>query len=83
MEKLQKMGANIEIKNQMAYITPVKKLFGTEVKAMELRGGAALVLAALSAEGISKIDYAEIISRGYEDIVKDFEKMGAIIRRIP
>ena len=82
-EELQKMGANIEIKNQMAYINPVKKLYGTEIKAMELRGGAALVLAALSAEGISKIDYAEIISRGYEDIVKDFEKMGAIIRRIP
>ena len=83
VDELLKMGANIKIQDQIAHIYPVKNLYGTVLNAKDLRGGAALVLAALSADGASEINHAEIILRGYEDIVKDFEKMGAIIRRIP
>ena len=83
VDELLKMGANIKIQDQIAHIYPVKNLYGTVLNAKDLRGGAALVLAALSADGVSEVNHAEIILRGYEDIVKDFEKMGAIIRRIP
>ena len=83
VDELLKMGANIKIQDQIAHIYPVKNLYGTVLNAKDLRGGAALVLAALSADGVSDVNHAEIILRGYEDIVKDFEKMGAIIRRIP
>ena len=83
VDELLKMGANIKIQDQIAHIYPVKNLYGTVLNAKDLRGGAALVLAALSADGASEINHAEIILRGYEDIVKDFEKMDAIIRRIP
>ena len=82
VEELRKMGANIEVQEQTARIYPAEQLFGAEVKAMDLRGGAALVAAALSAEGISTIHQTEVISRGYEDIIRDFEKTGARIRRI-
>ena len=83
VDELLKMGANIKIQDQIAHIYPVKNLYGTVLNAKDLRGGAALVLAALSADGVSDVNHAEIILRGYEDIVKDFEKMDAIIRRIP
>ena len=82
VEELRKMGAKIEIKEQTAHIYPAERLYGEDVTARDLRGGAALVAAALSAEGISKIHQTEVILRGYENITKDFEKTGARIRRI-
>ena len=83
VEELEKMGARIQIKDRIAHIYPAKELLAAELTAKELRGGAALVLAAQSAIGTSVIRNAEIIDRGYEDLVGDFEKMGARIRRIP
>lgn len=82
VEELKKMGAEINVKNQMAYISPVKKMTGGELTVKDLRGGAALVIAAMEAEGMSMINNAEIICRGYEDIAGDLTKLGAVIRTI-
>ena len=82
VKELLKMGADIYVKNQTAYISPVEKLFGSELTVKDLRGGAALVVAALEAEGKTIVDNAEIIFRGYEDISSDLENLGAVIRTI-
>lgn len=82
VEELKKMGADIEIRQQKAYVRPVKYLSGCSVQAKDLRGGAALTVAALGAEGTTLISPEEPIFRGYENIVRDLSELGAIIRRI-
>lgn len=77
VKELQKMGADLEIKDRSVHIRPVKKLKGAVTEAKDLRGAAALVLAALGAAGTSVIENAGMINRGYEDIVKDFRSLGA------
>ncbi len=80
-DELNKMGADINIRrNDTALIYGREKLCGTKVKAMDLRGGAALVVAALGAEGDTIIENHEYIKRGYEDIVRDLRILGADIR---
>lgn len=79
--ELQKMGAQIHVKGKTALVTGNYPLAGTKVEAMDLRGGAALVVAALAAEGITVIDNCRHILRGYEDICGDLEQLGANIRR--
>ena len=63
-----------------AKIFGVSKLHGARVKAHDLRGGAALVIAGLAAEGLTIIDEADSIERGYEDICGDLSLLGARIR---
>ena len=82
VEELRKMGTDIHVKNQTAYVTGVEVLTGSELTMQDLRGGAALVLAALAAEGKSIVGNADIILRGYEDISGDLTKLGAVIRTI-
>lgn len=79
VEELEKMGANIKIQGQYANVFPAERLHGAVLNVTDLRGGAALVIAALSAEGRSYIQNVESIDRGYEDIVRDFAKVGAQI----
>lgn len=74
------MGARIEIKGQDAQIHGVNRLHGGKLYVRELRGGAALVIAALSAEGESQIFNRHYIERGYEDICKDIDGLGGNIR---
>ena len=81
VEELEKMGAKVQINGQKAYISPSKALKGCELTVKDLRGGAALVVAALGAEGKSVIENAEIIFRGYEDIAGDLTKLGAKVHR--
>lgn len=76
---LQRMGADIEIVKNKAYINGVDVLKGTEVEAEELRGGAALVVAGLAAEGKSVVKNRHFIERGYENICKDLRNLGADI----
>lgn len=76
---LQRMGADIEIVKNKAYINGVDVLKGTEVEAEELRGGAALVVAGLAAEGKSIVKNRHFIERGYENICKDLRNLGADI----
>lgn len=77
--QMRKMGAHIEITGNRARITGGFPLRGTEVEAGDLRGGAALVLAALMAEGETCIRGAELIERGYEHICEDLKALGCRI----
>lgn len=74
---LRSMGANITINNQTATITGPTKLTASQVVATDLRAGAAMVAAALSAEGTTVITNVEHILRGYEQIVEKLEDVGA------
>ncbi|MBO5453947.1 MAG: UDP-N-acetylglucosamine 1-carboxyvinyltransferase [Clostridia bacterium] len=79
--QLKKMGADINIVGTGAFINGTESLFGADVEAMELRGGAALVLAGLKAEGKTTVTNVNYIDRGYEKIEKVFSGLGADIRR--
>ncbi len=76
---LVSMGADIIVKNQTATIIGPTKLTGTEVVATDLRAGAAMVAAALIAEGTTRIANVEHILRGYENIVEKLTEVGAKI----
>lgn len=76
---LNKMGANIKVNNMSAIIKGPTKLKGTDVVATDLRGGAALVIAGLIAEGQTTITDVEHILRGYENIVEKLSNVGAKI----
>ena len=75
-QELIRMGAKITIEGKTAIVKGVKKLYGANVKATDLRGGAALVLAGSVAKGITKIQNIEYILRGYEDFVKKLQGLG-------
>lgn len=79
--ELNKMGAEITIEEnpKRALIQGVKQLSKAEVIAPDLRGGAALVIAALQAEGETKIENAFYIERGYEDIAGTLRDLGGIV----
>ena len=78
-DQLRRMGADLEIKGNRALIRGVSSLHGTFVRGKELRGGAALVLAALGAEGTTLIQDDGYIERGYEDLTEDLKALGAHI----
>ena len=80
VEHLVKMGADIrQVSNQKIVINGVEHLCGREVEASELRGGAALILAGLMAEGETTVRGCSYIYRGYENICKDLRELGARI----
>ena len=79
--ELVKMGANITINGRTAFVRGVEKLYGAEVEASDLRGGAALVLAGLKADGITIVKNSHFIDRGYEDIVEELKSLNAKIYR--
>lgn len=78
---LVKMGADIEICGKNAIIKGVKTLRGKEVEAKDLRGGAALVIAGLMAEGKTVVNNAFHIQRGYEDFEKGIKDLGGLIEK--
>ncbi|MCI9361395.1 MAG: UDP-N-acetylglucosamine 1-carboxyvinyltransferase [Hungatella sp.] len=80
--ELRKMGANIRVEEEKALAAGTYPLTGCPVEASDLRGGAALVVAGLAAEGDTIIRNCGHILRGYEDICRDLQKLGADIRRI-
>ncbi len=80
--ELTKMGAIITVKDRVAVIRGVPTLRGATLKACDLRGGAALVVAALSAEGRSVVYGVEHIDRGYEYIESAFSTLGAAVKRV-
>ncbi len=80
VEELKRMGAAISVDGKVAVIEGVKELNGAPVKATDLRAGAAMVIAALSAVGTTHIEDIEHIERGYEDIVEKLTALGADIR---
>ena len=80
IEELEKMGADITVAGDTAVIRG-GKLFGSQVCAKDLRGGAALTIAALSAEGETVLSGVENLERGYEDFYEKLTGIGADIRR--
>lgn len=80
--ELVRMGANIKIDGRTAVIEGVDELTGCEVKATDLRAGAALILAGLIAKGRTEISDLYHIDRGYTNIEEKFSKLGAKIYRI-
>ena len=80
--ELKRMGADITVRGRTAVIRGVERLHGAQVTAGDLRGGAALVLAGLKAEGQSDIIDLSHIDRGYADFEYKLKKLGAKIRRV-
>ena len=78
--ELIRMGADIRIDGSTAIINGVEKLQGADVTGLDLRATAALLIAGLSAEGITTIHNADHIFRGYENIISKFSKLGAKIQ---
>ncbi len=79
--ELNRMGAHVQVEGKAAVIDGVKNLHGCEVHACDLRAGAAMVVAALAAEGTTIIEDAHYIERGYEDIIGKLTALGAKIQR--
>ena len=80
--ELVKMGANITVRDRMAIVRGVRRLHGAEVNVHDLRGGAALVLAGLAAEGKTRIHNIQHIDRGYDGLDGKLNGLGADIIRI-
>jgi len=80
--ELNRMGAKVQVEGKAAVIDGVKELHGCEVRACDLRAGAAMVIAAMAAEGTTVIEDAHYIERGYEDIIGKLTNIGASIRRV-
>lgn len=80
--ELAKMGASISISSRTATVEGVEKLYGAPLCASDLRAGAALVIAALAAEGESTISQIHFIDRGYEFLEQKLRALGADITRI-
>lgn len=81
VDELKKMGADIRIDERMALVNGGKPLHGASVRATDLRAGAALILAGLTAKGVTEISDVYHIDRGYEKIEEKFRKLGAKISR--
>jgi len=81
VEQLTLMGASVQVDGKMAVITGVDKLRPAPVKAVDLRAGAAMLIAGLMAEGTTVVEDSGHIDRGYEKVVEKFVSLGADIRR--
>lgn len=82
VDEMTRMGADIKVEGNTAIITGVEKYTGAGLTAPDLRAGAALVLAALAAEGYSTIDDIKYIERGYEDFHLKLKGLGAQIDKV-
>lgn len=80
--QLLRMGADIQVDGKVAVIEGVKELTGVNVKATDLRAGAAMIIAGLVARGETIVEDVQYIDRGYEDVVDKFRMLGADIRRV-
>ena len=79
VQELIRMGAKITIEGKTAIVKGVRRIHGANVKATDLRGGAAIVVEALAAKGTTRIDEIKYILRGYEDLDKKLKSLGAKI----
>ena len=80
--QLTRMGANVQVDGKVAVIEGVPELTGAPVKADDLRAGAAMLIAGLTAQGTTEIENIQHIDRGYEEVVEKFSVLGAdIVRR--
>ena len=82
VDELTKMGADIKVEGNTAFITGVQKYTSANITAPDLRAGAALVLAGLAAEGITTVDDIKYVERGYEDFHLKLRALGAQIEKV-
>lgn len=80
--ELARLGANINVEGRVAVVEGVKRLYGAAVEALDLRGSAALVVAALAAEGTTELKGVNFLERGYEDIELCLSSVGASIKKV-
>lgn len=83
VDQLTLMGADVQVDGKMAVITGVDSLHAAPVKAVDLRAGAAMIIAGLMADGVTEIEDIDHIDRGYENVVEKFSALGADIKRVP
>lgn len=81
VEELLRLGADIRTYGRVAVVTGTERLSAAALEATDLRGGAALAIAALAAKGQSRIGSLHHIDRGYEDITRDLQQLGAAVSR--
>jgi len=81
-DELKRMGAQIRVKGHSAVIEGPSRLLGAQVKAPDLRAGAALIVAGLAGEGETEICHAELIERGYEKVAEKFGALGGRIKYV-
>jgi UDP-N-acetylglucosamine 1-carboxyvinyltransferase len=82
VDELAKMGASITVEGNSAIIDGVEGYVGAHMSSPDLRAGAALVIAALAADGCSEIYDIHYIERGYEDFPEKLQALGAKIRKV-
>lgn len=82
VDELRKMGANIQVDGKVAVVEGVSGLTGAPVKATDLRGGIAVLIAGLMADGITSIEEIKYIERGYEDLIGKLNALGANIKKV-
>ena len=80
--ELCRLGANIKVEGRVAIVEGVPRLFGASVEAPDLRGGAALIVAGLAADGLTEVSGLRHVDRGYEAIEKSLNQIGAKVSRI-
>ncbi len=83
VEQLNLMGADIQVDGKSAVIAGVDSLRSAPVRAVDLRAGAAMIIAGLMAKGITEVEDIIYIDRGYENVVEKFTALGAEIKRVP
>ena len=83
VEQLTIMGADIQVDGKMAVITGVNELNAAPVRAVDLRAGAAMIIAGLMANGTTEVENIVHIDRGYENLAEKLSELGADIRRVP
>ena len=81
-EELRRMGAQVQVDGKIAVFQGIPQLNAAPVKALDLRAGAAMVIAALSAKGVTEIENIHFIQRGYENIVEKLNALGADITEV-
>ena len=82
VDELKRMGAQITVDGRVAVIEGVEALQGAPVKAVDLRAGAAMIIAGLAASDKTEIEDIRHIERGYENVLEKFRNLGADIKRI-
>ncbi|MGH9196825.1 MAG: UDP-N-acetylglucosamine 1-carboxyvinyltransferase, partial [Acidimicrobiia bacterium] len=82
VDELRRMNADIKVEGDAAVINGIPKLTGAPVEAPDLRAGAAVVIAALAAEGTSEISGVANVDRGYEDLEAKLTALGGDVKRV-
>lgn len=82
VDELRRMGARIQVDDKTAVVEGVDHLTGAPIQASDLRAGAAMVIAALAAQGESEVSHVQYIERGYENLVEKLRALGADIRSV-